>query len=382
MPKRRHISGEEYARQQALKKERIAKQNHECFLQERQERLYGKADSATLYEQYSRSEESAVEKEKQRMRQSILDKERREAAEKERQEAAAVAEAARKRKVLVCGDVRGNFAKLFATVEAQEKKVGPFDALLCVGSFLPEANSDEESVSAYINGSKQAALECYFVDPSAVMLQAAPRGRSFGGCLHFLGAYGVREVCGLRVAFLSGHYEPEVYERTDVDFVGGAFTSRAVGELIRRAARDVRQRGVDLLLTCSWPAGVDKRLDDESQQPPQLEDVPSWELVSSPPLAELCYALEPRYHLFGSANLFYQRPPFKAPRKGHACRCIGLGQVGSTNKQQKWLHALALSPMVHMKREELMQQTATATACPFPAPVRRQGLETAEACTA
>lgn len=371
MPKRRHISGEEYARQQALKKERIAKQNHECFLQERQERLYGKADSATLYEQYSRSEESAVEKEKQRMRQSILEKERREAAEKERREAAALAEAARARKVLVCGDARGHLAKLFATAEAQNSKVGPFDALLCVGAFMPEAGSAEDSASAYLGGQKQAPLECFFIDPGSVLLQAAPRGKTLGNCLHFLGAYGIREVCGLRVAFLSGHYDPAVYDRTDVDFVGGAFTCRAVGELQRRASRDPRQRGVDILLTCGWPAGLEQRLEQEAQRPPELEGVPPWQRSCAPPLAELCHAIEPRYHLFGSANLFYQRPPFKTLRRGHACRCISLGQVGSASKQQKWLHALALSPMAYMKREDLAQLPAACTACPFVAPQKR-----------
>mmetsp|Transcript_174966 Transcript_174966/g.425693 ORF Transcript_174966/g.425693 Transcript_174966/m.425693 type:complete len:573 (+) Transcript_174966:8-1726(+) len=369
MPKRRHISGEEYARQQAQKKERISKLNHECFLQERQERLYGKADATTLYEQYSRSEESGADRDKQRMRQEILERERREAAEKEKREAAAIAEAARARKVLVCGDARGNLAKLFATVEAQEKKVGPFDALLCVGSFLPEAGDAEESLSAYLSGQKKAPMECLFIDPGAVMLQAAPRGRTLGSNIHFLGAYGVREVCGLRVAFLSGHYDPEVYDRTDVDFVGGAFTSRAVAELQRRTAP--RQRGVDVLLTCGWPAGLDGLLEGEAPRPPQLEGAPSWEHSCARPLAELCQAVEPRYHLFGSAGVFYQRPPFKAPKRGHACRCIGLGQVGSTNKQQKWLHALALSPMAYMKKEDLAQLHATTTACPFGLSLKR-----------
>lgn len=371
MPKRRHISGEEYARQQALKKERIAKQNHECFLQERQERLYGKADSATLYEQYSRSEESTVDREKQRMRQEILDKERREAAEREKRESAVLAEAARARKVLVSGDAHGNAAKLFATVEAQEKKVGPFDALFCVGSFLPGDANMEDSMCAYLSGQKKAPMECFFIDPGAAMLQAAPRGRTFGSNLHFLGAYGVREVCGLRVAFLSGHYNPDVYDRTDVDFVGGAFTARAVGELQRRAARDARQRGVDVLLTSGWPAGIDDKLEEETMHPAKVDGVPSWEMSCAPPLAELCSVVEPRYHIFGSAGIFYQRAPFKTLRRGHACRCIGLGQVGSTSKQQKWLHALALSPMAYMKKEDLVQVPAASTACPFSPPAKR-----------
>merc|ERR1712187_683554 len=82
------------------------------------------------------------------------------------------------------------------------------------------------------------------------------------------------------------------------------------------------------------------------------------------PLAQLCVGLEPRYHLFGTADVFYQRPPFQTP-KGHFCRCIGLGTVGSKDKERKWLHALSLSPMAHMRRDDLIQAPPNATPSPF-----------------
>merc|ERR1712187_931566 len=69
-------------------------------------------------------------------------------------------------------------------------------------------------------------------------------------------------------------------------------------------------------------------------------------------------------HVFGSADLFYQRPPFKTA-VGHPCRCIGLGTVGSTGKERKWLHALSLSPMAQMKRDDLNQAPPNTTPSPF-----------------
>eukprot|EP00928_Gymnodinium_smaydae_P030750 TRINITY_DN2277_c0_g1_i1.p1 TRINITY_DN2277_c0_g1~~TRINITY_DN2277_c0_g1_i1.p1 ORF type:complete len:551 (-),score=81.26 TRINITY_DN2277_c0_g1_i1:34-1686(-) len=318
-------------------------------LKRRDEVVHGKADAGTIYQQFTQSN-ADKEKWRQQERQKLA------------QEAA---DAARPRKLFICGDARGSFTKLFSTVEAQNKKVGPFDAMFCVGNFMSASGTGDEGASAYLKGEKQLPLDCYFVDPGPVLLQAAPKGKSLCNKLFFLGAYGVREIHGLRVAYLSGHYDPLKYNNDAVDFVGGAFTAKAIGELQRLVVKDKKQRGVDVLLTCGWPAGCDQNIEDETQRPPKLGDGHSWQQFCAPPLAELCFAIEPRYHIFGSANIFYQRPPFQTQRRKHPCRCIGLGQVGSVGKQQKWLHALALSPMAHMKREELIQTPASSTSCPF-----------------
>eukprot|EP00438_Fugacium_kawagutii_P023349 Skav218612 [mRNA] locus=scaffold3208:75427:84213:+ [translate_table: standard] len=49
----------------------------------------------------------------------------------------------------------------------------------------------------------------------------------------------------------------------------------------------------------------------DAAKPGQVAEVRPWQEAAAPPIAELCGALEPRYHLFGTADLFYQRPPFK-----------------------------------------------------------------------
>lgn len=278
-------------------------------------------------------------------------------------------------KVLACGDVGGNLAKLFATIESQVAKVGAFDAALCVGSFFPrlEAGADggpsavvRDGFAPYFAGDKKAPVPTFFIDDSPVLLQAAPGGKRLCEGLHFLGGHGVRDVSGLRVAFLSGHYDAEVFDTSGADFVGGAFTASAVAALQRQVAGDPRRRGVDVLLTCGWPSDLDEQLPSEASRPVDPDDTrPSWRAACAPPLRELCLALEPRYHLFGTADVFYQRPPFTVPVRGHPCRCIGLGHVGSTSKQRKWLHALSLSPMDKMRREDLTQQTPNVTPCPF-----------------
>jgi len=284
-------------------------------------------------------------------------------------------------KVLVSGDAMGRLEKLYSTVEAQVAKVGSFDALLCVGaSFLPQdaAGESPEGLVDYLTGTKRPPVETFFIDSSPVLLQAYPQGEVLSPQLHFLGGYGIKEVKGLRIAYLSGRYDASVYDRDDAEFVGGAFTSRAVKELQRQASQDRRQRGIDVLLTSSWPAEIEENIQDGSL-PSDVPDGKSWREATSAPIAELCRALEPRYHLFGSADLFYQRLPFQAPRRGHSCRCIGFGTVGSSSKQRKWLHALSLSPMARMKVDELRQLPAAFTPCPFTAPKKRSAEEEAAA---
>eukprot|EP00929_Paragymnodinium_shiwhaense_P044656 TRINITY_DN22891_c0_g1_i2.p1 TRINITY_DN22891_c0_g1~~TRINITY_DN22891_c0_g1_i2.p1 ORF type:complete len:504 (+),score=178.26 TRINITY_DN22891_c0_g1_i2:284-1795(+) len=277
---------------------------------------------------------------------------------------------------MACGDVGEGFQKLISTVEAQAAKVGAFDVLFCVGGFFPD-KAPAAGLSPYLSGEKQLPLPVFFIDSGPGILQAAPEGKQLCENLMFLGGYGVRQICSLRVAFMSGHYDSAVYNNDDVDFVGGAFTSKAVAELRRMVAEDERKRGIDMLLTASWPAELEQHIPEDAVggAPPVIEGAASWKSFAAPPIAELAIALEPRYHLFGTANIFYQRPPFQALRRHHACRCIGLGKVGSTGKQRKWLHALSLAPMAAMKREDLRQLPPGTTPCPFPSELLKQGFE-------
>merc|ERR1712176_57755 len=132
---------------------------------------------------------------------------------------------------------------------------------------------------------------------------------------------------------------------------------------------DEQKSGIDMFLCSGWPAGIERDISEPSFRPPVLpEEIPgqsAWEAACAGPLGDLVLSLEPRYCVFGTADVFYQRPPFQVPKRGHACRCIGLGAVGSVGKQKKWIHALGLAPMQHMRREELKQAPPNCTSNPF-----------------
>lgn len=279
-----------------------------------------------------------------------------------------------RRRVLVAGDAEGNLPKLYAQVENQQRKVGTFDVLFSVGAFLPSSGGDRGTVAAealaeYVAGRRQAPLETYFVESrSAALLQASPEGKQLCKRIHFLGGYGIREIMGLQVAYLSGRYDPSVYSAQESSesgpaFVGAAYTPHAIAGLLRLACASGGP--IDMLLTAEWPARLGEKL-DASEGPKDPEDVERHlEEAGAPPISELCAALEPRYHLFGTADVFYQRPPFQTHKRGHVCRCIALGKVGSKGKGRLWIHGLALSPAKAMPEAALMQRPENTTPCPF-----------------
>jgi len=273
------------------------------------------------------------------------------------------------RRFLVSGDAVGRLKDLFSMVERQSAKVGHFDALLCVGSFSRVA---ETSSCPYLLGDQIAPAETYFIDSSPLLIQGAPAGCAFGEGLHFLGGYGVREIEGIRVAFLSGLFNEANYNTAEVDFIGQNYTSRAISELQRLCSTDPWSRGIDVLLTCEWPSGIERKIFDGGELPVDPDGSrPSWSASSVEPIADLVMAIEPRYHMFGTADLFYQRVPFITPNGGHVSRCVGLGKVGSKEKHRKWIHAVSLTPMAQMAAEEISQLPSNATPCPFQAKAKR-----------
>lgn len=271
------------------------------------------------------------------------------------------------------GDAEGNLIKLFTQVENQQNRVGKFDVLFTVGAFLPGTGPGAKEASAnlveYVGGKRKAPVETYFIESrSAALLQAAPEGKVLCEGVHFLGGFGIKEIKGLRVAYLSGRYDLGAWEANPAGtpgpaFVGAAYTPRAIEQLKSMASEC--GGAIDLLLTAEWPTGLQEKLDDP-ERPKHPEGLPlKMEEFTASPIAELCAALEPRYHVFGSGDIFYQRPPFQTRNAGHVSRCIGLGKVGSKGKGRTWVHGLSLSPAAVMPETALKQRPPNTTPNPF-----------------
>ncbi len=115
---------------------------------------------------------------------------------------------------LVSGDCKGRHASLFTKVATLNASHGPFTALFCIGQFFGDTLDD---LTPFLTNATPVPIPTYFVSaeesPCGQELLAAfgAQGGTLCPNLHFLGRSGVREVEGLRVAFLSGVYSPDSF---------------------------------------------------------------------------------------------------------------------------------------------------------------------------
>uniref|UniRef100_A0A914WE37 CWF19-like protein 1 n=1 Tax=Plectus sambesii TaxID=2011161 RepID=A0A914WE37_9BILA len=253
-------------------------------------------------------------------------------------------------KVLVAGEVRGQFDALFKRVAAVNSKAGPFDMLICVGEFFgDDADANDQILTAKF----EIPLQTYILGPcsSATAALFPKESAELAPNLTYLGRKGLLNTAsGLSVAYLSG-MEGETADLTHFDFdsVNGLLVPvKAGGGFI----------GVDLLLTSQWPAQVDNFAPNRP-----VGDVKSSELIS-----KVAAGLKPRYH-FAAIGPHYERAPYRNHRvlqeaAQHTTRFIGLASVGNAEKA-KWLYAFNVTPMRQLSRSELTEQPPNASEFPY-----------------
>ena len=199
------------------------------------------------------------------------------------------------------GDVHGRFAALAAELARLRAQAGPLELLLAVGDV--QANRDEAEAddirrpARYRHeagdfpdvaaGRLDLGAPLYFVggnhEPWAA-LDAHPGGPWSPG-VWFLGRAGVREVHGLRVAYLSGVWSPRVSVAGRPADAGPRLRTFYTLEEVEAVARAAAGRPVDVLVTHDWPAGI---AGPHRGRP-----------VGRPELRRLTETLRPRLHLCG-----------------------------------------------------------------------------------
>jgi len=190
-------------------------------------------------------------------------------------------------KLLVCGDVNGQFDRLFTKVAQVNEKHGPFTCLLCTGKFYFDHQTSSSSLSSsennhqqeqeeleysalggadslksmdYLKGVKSIPIPTYFVDSSRRGVMSGTTCQQLTHNLTFLGGYGVlNDFCGiegLSIAFLGGSYDRYAY-RASVDAHGSNlesnhYTQSIISNLERQIlnVRSQSKRSIDILLTC------------------------------------------------------------------------------------------------------------------------------------
>lgn len=273
-------------------------------------------------------------------------------------------------KILVLGDVRGQFKKLFSRIAKVHKAHGPFDAVFCVGTFFADALAEQplQELEPYLQGKKTVPVPTYFIlgqeSSSLELVDKLPNGGPICTNLEFLGTAGAQTLApgNLRVAFLSGVFDPVLFDKPQDDAqlqqagYTSAYTSADVSTVIEAAGREP----VDLLLTAEWGRGYHHLLGDD-QLP---ADINAPKSAGSLPVARLAAQVSARYHMAGGQNAFFVLPPYLT-RAGGACRFYGLAILANP-KKRKDMFALSLNMITNPDGSRGMEPPPEgSTSCPY-----------------
>lgn len=276
-------------------------------------------------------------------------------------------------KVLASGDVDGRFAAFLKRLETVERKSGPFEMVLCVGSFFGAAGDDGDAAvwKALLAGERRVPMPVYLLGPNnqeEVGRFSDLKGYELCENVVYLGEHGcftTKE--GMTIAYLSGRQQ---------DSGGGAKKDYEFGYdqvksmEVKMKSDDTKFQGVDVLITSDWPHGVS----NFSSRPAGLPAEAGSKLIS-----KVALQLRPRYHFSGVCGIHYERQPYRNHRVAqeparHVTRFIGLGKVGNSDKR-KWLYAFNISPLKGMERAALVAQPTEVTDVPYNAAAYSAGAD-------
>ncbi|KAK5990728.1 CWF19-like-like-like protein [Cladobotryum mycophilum] len=241
-------------------------------------------------------------------------------------------------KIIVLGSLNGQLEPALKKVAALHSKNAFALAILTGDVFAP--STDDETITALLNGSIEVPLPTYFTIGShplppqiAAKIEA---DEEICPNLHYLGKRSTTKTSdGVRIVALGGLFDPNL--------VGGQSKEQ---HLPFHSADDVRSlRGAnnaDILLTSMWPSNV------SNGSKVTIDAAHKSAAPSSDDVAELCAALKPRYHLSASPEgFFYEREPFIHPSDSDSApvsvtRFISMAPFGNENKA-KAMYAFSLN---------------------------------------
>lgn len=307
------------------------------------------------------------------------------------------------KKVLIAGDVRGEFGALYAKVIPAHEKHGPFACVFCVGDFLGSGDDPARALRPYIAGEKRAPITTYLLNarPDCAVVRELLAGCPSGEIapeIVLLSGSSLTILSGLKVAYDARPPSPPASlsgpSRPGEDEDGYAETEELDAAFARKG-----YAGVDLLLTCEWPRGVCAGLDAGAREQAVAALAAAGAPNGAAPsgareldafgarrAARIAVAARPRYHFAGGASVAWARAPYAnqscenggagadgagpgeaAHARTHVTRFVSLAPVGDRSGR-KWLHALNLVPMGRMEPAKLAETPDGTTPLPYALP--------------
>ncbi|MCY1045374.1 metallophosphoesterase [Corallococcus sp. bb12-1] len=216
--------------------------------------------------------------------------------------------------VAALGDIHGRFHRVEAWLDALEEARGRrVDLVLAVGDVEAFRRADDHKRKAakrampaefaeYADGLRRVKRPLYFIGGNNEDFEALhdlPDGGELAPDVHYLGRAGLREVRGLRVAYLSGIHAPRFIDQplkrpTTLDTAKQAGYFRAAEVEQVAALQDV-----DLLLVHEWPRGIVQKAREERLAPERPLPSP-W--IGNPVTRKLVDVVHPRWVLCGHSH--------------------------------------------------------------------------------
>ncbi|KAM7533223.1 hypothetical protein Aperf_G00000126220 [Anoplocephala perfoliata] len=251
-------------------------------------------------------------------------------------------------KILICGDVCGNFKLLYNRIRKVLLAAGSFEALFCIGDFFGE-NGDE--FDKLVEDSSAIPIMTYLLcppAPSSLRFISDLNGCELCPSIKYLGQQGTfTTMSGLRIVYVN--VSPDV--EADSDTWVTEFPA---------LESDPSFNGVDLLLTCQWPKFIVPTNDPLSKKISEQ---------TSLCVSHIANSVKPRYHFAALNGIFYERKPYRNHRvlqekEKLVTRFIALAQVGNKSNA-KYLYALKVKPIDKMTPVELNAQPTDVTENPY-----------------
>ncbi|EGG17861.1 cwfJ family protein [Cavenderia fasciculata] len=283
-------------------------------------------------------------------------------------------------KVLVCGDIGGNFKTIFDRVDkVNQSKAGPFDILLCVGSFFERfqqqtqghghhhhhqqqqhQQQEEIDIKDFLKDRK-LSLPTYFIINSMNEIKYLEKygvsvedGGQICDNLFYLGRRGILEYKGATIAYLSGHATFPVKDSYDEN-QPLAITKQDISTLIQDKSKF---KSIDILLSNQWPRGILNGVTDpivNSMKNPYQKGYDS--------IKEIVVGLAPAYH-FSKDLHYFQRLPYKNTNSGESSssltRFLSLSSVYN-DKNEKYLFAMNYQPSKETNVQDATEFPFTTT---------------------
>ena len=249
-------------------------------------------------------------------------------------------------KVLICGEVNGQFDSLLSRLNALMNSAhGPFHFLFIAGALFTNESEFHDHADKLV-----FPLPTYILNGKGI-----PESANLPTNVSVLSPLGVGliSISNLTVGYLD--------EST---------ASPASINAVLSGTQNSGYRGCDLFLSSMWPREIHQFCaETELSALRALGGI----AAGSKLVADVANKMRPRYHFAteSSRNLFFQRSPYRNEPTATcsiplASRFIALANVsGSKDKDKKWLHALSLEPIIYLSVADIADIPPGTTDSPY-----------------